>query len=555
MSALQRYGSVPANPQPQVVNQREIGGASPPQSPPSTPMLNQPQQPDRFSQFSSFDLLGTPTLSLNDFGTPSTATTQVRPLKDRFVVGLGCLISSAVAVSLIALICLRDYGQTVNAFLSSSAGFFTFLPVVCLLPQSIGDGVKDTLIKFSHFIYFDITNAFLSLPAANNPSDGNLALRVTNAILMFAMGNLIAAQVHNIYHWRLADDLVAQPDATIELVSPMAAQNVQIQNDHRIPVLTSKEYTFGLIDVKKPSHDRCIQAIALGVIFGAGFLIAGYTTSSILSLVGIKMGFIFLGLASGNLTHEGIRAVTKALERHQAESEVAALGLRFFRLIGKVEMIAATLFVAAIGLDSHYATILGAFCYGLKGQIKWIRFTRTPVVNQPELQTCARSKMRFKAHAIGITILSIIWFGYYLWRVIVGDTVEKIAISVFSITYYALLGIGYLVDRHDILNSENKLLNTLFYHLRYSIAPPMFFFGITQVMEIGSEALSEYVGALVALASIAWISLGIPFGAYTASILTSRDSKYPADLSCLFPLFVYYFSQIIFGVASTSGES
>jgi len=462
-------------------------------------------------------------------------------LSGRYAVAASSIFSTAAAVGLLACVALGNFGKEFNATAGVGFGFFSFFSLVILMPKSIGNAVKDRLLQFAPFAYFYVTNTDLNIPVHKH-----FFSHLTAGILLTLLGSQLSAQLHNITNWGIEDDFASQEDAQIELLTPAQIRHIPIQNDHRIPVFTSQKVTFGDIELKA-AHVRCIQLLFQGIL-GVGVLVAGYTTSAAITLAAVKTGTLILGSAVGGLLHEGIRSGTRYYEREGPPSP----GLSFFRLVGKAEMVAGALLVGLVGMNKTYITFLAACCFGIKRQIEWIRFTRTPVTKLTELRFRDSDHMRSTCKLACLAALAAIWLGFYGWQMAVGPTSEQVALSTYTWMAFLWGAAASLIDRkYDILNGENRLLNTFFFYLRFSIAPPIYFIGITQVMQIGSEALIGYAFLQNVLACIAWADLGSAFGSLAATMITKRNTKYPANLNSLFAIYVYYFSQLVFGVAST----
>ena len=462
-------------------------------------------------------------------------------LKNLTVVAMSSILSTAAAIGILAYVIFGDLGQSANAISGVGFGFFAFFSIVILLPSKVGTAVKDRLLQFAPFAYLYVTNTDINIPIHER-----LTSHLTAGILMSLLGSQLSGQLHNIDNWGIEDDFASQEDAQVQLLTPVQVRDTPIQRDHRIPVFTSQKVTVGGGEIKA-AHLRCIQLFFQGLL-GAGVMIAGFTTSAAFTLASIKIGTLILGSAVGGLLHEGIRAATRYYERKDPNSTC----LRFLRLVGKAEMVAGALFVGFVGMDKTYITFLAACCFGVKRQIEWIRFTRTPVAQLKELRIRDSDHMRSKCNLVCLLALAVIWIGFYGWQMDVGPTSEQAALSTYTWMAFLSGAAASLIDRkYDILNGDSRLLNTFFFHLRYSTAPPMYFIGITQVMRIGSEALTGYAFLQNALACIAWADLGRAFGSHAATMITNRDVKYPANLNSLFAVYVYYFSQLVFGVAST----
>ncbi|MCB1067434.1 MAG: hypothetical protein KDK56_04540 [Simkania sp.] len=469
--------------------------------------------------------------------------------KNRTVVAVTSILSMAAAISGLALIIFGHFGLRFDATTGVGIGFFSFFSIVVLLSRKVGDAIKDRLLQFAPFAYFYVTNTDLNIPV-----DHHFFSHLTAGILLSILGSQLSAQLHNIVNWSIEDDLVSQKDSELPLLTPPQSRGTPIITDHRIRVFTSQKETLGKIELKA-AQIRCIQ-LALQGALGLGVMIAGYTTSAAITLAAIKVGTLIFGSALGGFLHEGVRAGTRYYERKGESDGQPSLGLRFFRLVGKAEMVAGALFVGLVGINKWYVTLFAACCFGIKRQIEWIRFIRTPVAKLTELRLHDSDHMRTTCTLVCLVGLAVLWIGFYCWQMAVGPTTEQSALSTYTWMAFLWGAAAVMIDRHyDILNEHSRLLNTLFFHLRYSTAPPIYFIGITQVMRIGSEALTGYTFLLNFLACIAWADLGSAFGSHAATMLTKRDTKYPANLNSLFAIFIYYYSQLIFGVASNgTGE-
>lgn len=451
----------------------------------------------------------------------------------------------AAAASLFALQIIHDFGFILNAGMTIALGFLAFLPIATSLPKNISDGVKDAIIDYGVPTYYFFASQILNNVGNDNDSTGEpWRDRLGYGAIFTAFGAILAAQVHNIMKWQLPDDRAARRDAELSLLNVSQAEpESQVQQDHRISVLFA-------------SHAR--PRVRMGLIMtaiGVAGIVTGYLVSHTASDISLKFGYLVTGISLGALFWESYRSWLKKCEKEHQGTQPIPRELWFARLVGKVALVGGFFLSGLVGFNTHYTDTIGGFFYGVLGQIFWINYTRTPVSAQDELQVRTKDLSRSFYKQIANVVVQLVWFGFYISQmVLLDDYISYAAIT--SLTASFIL--GYLttvrMDKYDILNQTNPILNTLYFYSNYYITAPILFVAITQVMEIGGSALDEYGISAGTLASIAYIDFGLRWGFQLGTTQSERNRDYPANVNSLIFLYVYFLSQLIQGVATISGD-
>jgi len=452
---------------------------------------------------------------------------QTSPLEDRINCCLG-LVAAGGAISLVALQAIKQYGIAFNAVISTSAGFLAFFPSVMVLSRTNKDVVKDTLTDFGPmFGYFTITQIGLNFATTMS---GELAyFGAINGIF----GATLAAQLHNLYHWKPEDDHVGAStiqESLLEIEDKTKSGNYS--HASRIPMCLTGRAICRLVT------DTVAGGLGLGAIFSDRFVPSPY--SSVLP----NLGQIVLGCAMGSALHEVVHYISRKYEQKYRDVEPPPCCLNFWRGVGKVEVAAALLFSGMIGFSTVPTNIGAAILCGMYYKICSIRFTHVP---KSQLYELHRGQDRFfTARCKVMTNLfwfACLWIPFGIWQADIGDISAKAALGTFTGAGAVSYLLGRVWDRYDIHNSTSAFKNFGFFWTYYFNPPPIAFTAITQAMNIGSSSLEDYPEVEAALACFAWADLGRAMGAHAARSGSRRNWRYPANIDSLFTLFVYFFAQ------------
>lgn len=498
---------------------------------------------------------------------------------------VGTLSCLSLSVGLFALAILRDYGNAYNALVTTSIGL-TFQASLQLLPCRINTDTnaltlygrfvnyeKDKVLKYSAIYYFCMTQLFLNITQTRAIQRGFYGS------FNFLLGVLFMTLVDTIANWKLKDARIPDPTATSINLNDMG-------EDPSFSTLPPYSKTIKILPIDKEKRDAKAKEKRLRIITDLAKL--ALATSTIIGFsvaksyapdswagksaaIPLKFANILLGHALGCLGHEVIHAIHE-LVREKNPPKVQNQGafgnptvytpfpVKLMMGIEKVERAVGVLFPGIViafytytaGKTISAPDIIAGALMGIVRQIDLIHFTQNPA-DRLELgdKTTPMNKYLWVAEKVAKWGFAIVIIGGFLGLGIYqgitqGPPINAYTLGTVAVVLYPAYALAKWVGTQKIDENSHPFLNTLYFYTNYSIAAPIIYIAVTQVLKIGDIALDSYGVGKSITACLGWAYLAWAFGVQAGS---RNTQSYPADVDPLIILFTFFFVQQLTGQA------
>jgi len=454
---------------------------------------------------------------------PSPRNEQESRINGRCVsMSLFGVVCVATTIGLITLSIMKDYGNSYNALITVGTGF-AFQYAVQVTPfRNFINFEKNILTDYSAEFFLAFTQLYLNVPQPR------WFVRTTFGMFNALLGAQIATKIDTIVHWKLRDDRSAESD-------------VLIQDPRTIHMISGNH-----------SPSRRVTEVAKVIIAIVGLILSSIYPSKMAVIR--KLGWLLLGHSIGSGIHETIHSFRRHFEKQHEEMQGLHDGLltqemrtpktiTYLRLLEKVEQVVGVFLPGIIiAFNTSPTDCLSGVCMGMIRHIDWIRYTKTPVQELGELK---------KADIPQPAYLKVVDVAKYLFAVgvaafvavamVQGTAVDRWALATFAVMLYSSYAATRAIDHSEIPN--NRLINTLFFYSHFSIAAPVLYIAINQVLKIGDIALKNSPVYKTVISCVAYASLALSLGTHAGARATNRNRTYPAEMNPLIVLFTYFFVQ------------
>ncbi|MCB1084883.1 MAG: hypothetical protein KDK60_02150 [Chlamydiia bacterium] len=460
------------------------------------------------------------------------------------VMGTLGVVCTVGTITLVALSIIYDLGTAWNATLTIGSGLSLQMALNCIpYRRKYGEfeatksgqfvnREKDLLVKYAATFFITLTQVYLNVP---NP---RWLTRLTFGLFNALLGMQLATKVDNILHWTLRNEKTSDSEFLIE-------------SNTKLNVLMGNQ----------SASRRIIEGIKI-VVGVAGIVLGHYLKWG---KVPIRFGTLLLGHAGGTLFHETVHGIRLHMEKkfNQSEQEDSMYlnestqmptGLKVVIVLEKIEQVVGVIFPGMIIAFDHPAgDVFSGLTMGLSRQIDWIRYTETPyselheLKNRNDYKPSTLEKMMWVVKwTFAIGVAGYIGFGIYQ-AAIAKTFVDAYALGTFITVLYSSYFLTRIADRSNLPGSH--FLNTLFFYTNYSIAAPVVYIAVSQVMKIGDIALNKYALYKTVVACIGWSSLAWAFGTQAGQRATTKAVTFPAEVDPLILLYTVFFVQQLIGKA------
>ena len=492
-------------------------------------------------------------------------------------------------VGLLALTILKDYGNAYNACITLGMGI-SFQSTLLFIPfredpetkqlTFYGKSLnfeKDKLVKYAAVYYICMTQLFINLKDTRKLQIG------TYASFNFLLGALTVTLVDTILHWKLKDTRIPDPTQDTLPINVLEEEEAILPAIRNLPAYNT---TIRVIPINKnrPGAKQRENVLRVGFEIGkfvlAASIVGGLwaakayapnSKTAKFAAVPLKFANIFLGHAIGGLTHEVIHGIHEYVKKKyppQTQNQGAygnpevytPTPLKVMMTIEKTERVLGILLPGVIIAFYSYSSgkifsapdIFAGVFMGMLRQIDFIHFTQTPADRlnlgnrqEPMHKVAERiscvAKWSFAVFAVGG------FLGYGIYQGIAqGQAINAYALGTVAALLYPSYFLAKWIGNRKIDQNSHPFLNSLYFFTNYSIAAPIIYIAVTQVLKIGDIALDTYGIAKTLIACIGWGSLAWTFGVQAGS----RDNlSYPANVDPLIILFTAFFVKQLIGKA------
>ena len=402
-----------------------------------------------------------------------------------------------------------------SPFLTLGTGFFLQWSVQLLAPESAVAREQDLLLKYASIYYITALEIFFNI--ASNPIITTSLLGSFNVLL----GMQLATMTHATFHRKQEHDHFLTVDETGS-------------SKEKISTLWGRSL--------KSRHLMDLAKVGLGL---AGVFYPGYPAAR-------KLGLILLGHAGGCSLYECVHGVKVRLQLKDAQNkktdivsveEQMSPSYKAFIRLERIVYIAATLLVGPVLAFNRWpADLTAGICMGIMRQVQWIQYTQTPFKDLQSLRF--RVAHTHKVATVAKWAFALLFEGFIAYAVTQSILNKDYKVIAPLGTVMTLLPTVYAFSRWIGKQQipKGSLLNTIFFFTNFSIAPPVIYVAIKQVMKTGDLALQGYGPYKLALASMSYASLAYSFATLMGMRANGRNHPFPAEVD---PLSILLTSQFV----------
>ena len=495
---------------------------------------------------------------------PLDAAQQRAFSQRQMLLGAAGTAAALGSIALLSTAILYDLGDSWNAVVTFGLGL-TFQASLHFFPHKFTynateknpfgrfvDWEHDKVVKYAATFFICFTQFYL------NVGEPRWFVRLTYGMFNTVLGAQIVTKFATVLNLNYMKGKSRDADASLREV--VVDEGIPIIQSH---TLSKKiETLWGKGD--SAGTQRWVFEAAKAALAAVGIFCGLYFSSA---TVALKFGLILGGHAVGSAIHEAIHDVKKRLiqrsnqspilgEEFDAPGDHQSTGEKIFTQLEKIEQIAGLLLPGTLVAFNIPATdVLSGVAMGMLSQIDWIRFTRTPVDQLPELKLTTKEDKTWMdtAETVSKWAFAILVVGGFLGFGVVQGALDAnystiAALSTLAVTLYGSYALTRFLDTRTIPN-KTPLINTAFFFTNYSLAAPIIYIAVTQVLQIGDYALDTYALYAIAVSCLGWASLGFAFGTQAGARATERNVAYPAEIDPLIILYTFFFVQQLLGTA------